>query len=300
MLFLEPFQKTRLVFRGGTTLRLFMGLATALAVTITAPNATASDPAVYVRSDDVNAVVYRGANNHIYEISLARGGTAWHFADLTSLTGAPSAAGDPAAYVRSDHVNAVVFRGFVDNHIHEIWLPLGGAAWGTSDLSALSGAPSAFGDPAAYVRSDRVNAVVFRGAVDSDIHEIWLPLGGTAWRTSDLSALTGLSWGAGGNPAGYVRSDYVNAVLVGGFDNSDIHEIWLPLGGTAWRTSDLSALSGTVWLVGDAFGYVRSDRVNAVVFRGFDSKIHEISLPLGGTAWGTSDLSALTGAPPAM
>ena len=57
-------------------------LAVAMAVSVIAQNAGASDPAAYVRSDSVNAVVYRAIDSHIHEISLALGGTAWHTGDL--------------------------------------------------------------------------------------------------------------------------------------------------------------------------------------------------------------------------
>ena len=148
----------------------------------------ATNPATYVRSDNVNAVVYRGIDNHIHEVYLPLGGI-WEVGDLSALTGAPPAAGDPSGYVRSDNVNSVLYRG-IDNHIHELYLPLGGGSWLSADLSALSGAPPADGDPAAYRRSDNVNSVLYRG-LDNQIHELYLPLGGGSWRTGDLSALTG-------------------------------------------------------------------------------------------------------------
>jgi hypothetical protein len=99
------------------------------------------------------------------------------------------------AYVRSDNVNSVVYRG-ADNAIHEIFLPLGGAAWQSADpdLSAQSGAPAAVEDPVGYVRSDRVNSVVYPfifNETDNNILEIFLPLGGAAWQSADLSALSG-------------------------------------------------------------------------------------------------------------
>ena len=95
-------------------------------------------------------------------------------------------AAEQAAYRRSDNVNSVVYRG-LDNHIHELYLP--GGAWGTGDLSKLTGATDAAGAPAGYVRWDNVNSVVYRGS-DNHIHELYLPRGG-GWGTADLSKLTG-------------------------------------------------------------------------------------------------------------
>jgi hypothetical protein len=155
-----------------------------------------SNPA-YVRSDNVNSVVYRGSDNQIHEIFLPRGGAAWQSADpdLSAQSGAPPAVGDPGGYVRSDQVNSVVYP-FIfnetDNHILEIFLPRGATTWQSADLSGQSGATlrGAAGHPFGYVRSDHVNSVVYRGT-DNDIHEIFLPLGATAWQSADLSALSG-------------------------------------------------------------------------------------------------------------
>src|SRR5262249_5573931 len=157
--------------------------------------ATAGNPAVYVRSDGVNSVVYRGIDGHIHEIYLPFGAAAWHVGDLSALTGAPAAAGEPAAYVRSDDVNYVVYRG-IDGHIHEIYLPFGATAWHVGDLSVLTGAPAAAGDPTSYIRSDHVNAVVYSG-LDDHVHEISLRLGAPAWHVGDLSVLTGAPAAAG-------------------------------------------------------------------------------------------------------
>ena len=175
--------------------------------------ADAGEPSAYVRSDNVNAVVYRGSNDHIYELSLALNGAAWHLGDLTALTGAPLASGGPVGYRRSDNTNSVVFVG-ANKHIYEIYLHLDGAAWKYGDLTALTGAPTAAASPAAYVRSDNVNAVVFRGSNDH-VYEISLPLDAPAWKCGDLTALTGAP-AAGWGPVGYRRSDSTNSVVFTG------------------------------------------------------------------------------------
>ena len=67
-------------------------------------------------------MVYRGEDERIHELSLPRTGPPWELADLTELTGAPEAAGDPAAYLTDfDDTARVVYRG-ADEHIHELWL----------------------------------------------------------------------------------------------------------------------------------------------------------------------------------
>jgi hypothetical protein len=202
-----------------------------------APQA-AGDPAAYCRSDDVSSVVYRGIDNDIHELYLPLGGSSWLQGDLSLKSGgAPAAAGNPAAYRRSDNVNSVLYRGF-DDDIHELYLPLGGSRWLQGDLSFKAGAPAAAGNPAACVRSDGVNHVVYRG-FDNDIHELYLE--GGNWLEGDLSFKTGAP-PAAGDPATYRRSDNVNSVVYRGLDN-DINELYLPLGGS-WLTGNLSDLTG--------------------------------------------------------
>src|SRR6266496_5384770 len=95
------------------------------------------------------------------------------------------AASDVAAYRRSDDVNSVVFRGF-DNSIYELFFILGASQWQLADLTGLAGASvGAAGHPACYVRSDRINSVVYRG-IDGHIYELFLA---GAWRLNDLSAI---------------------------------------------------------------------------------------------------------------
>ena len=252
-----------------------------------------SDVGAYARSDKVNSVVFRGFDNHIYELFLRLGASQWEFGgSLSTLAGAPAAAGHPAGYARSDQINAVVYRG-VDNHICELFLAAG---WRVNDLSAIAGAPLAAGDPAAHVRHDRYNSVVYRG-VDNHIYELFLPWDAQAvfglfpWNFGDLSAITGAPLAAG-NPAGYVRGDNANSVVYRGFDNH-IYELSLPSGASAWNLSDLSARAGAPPAQGDPAGYQRSDFVSSVVYRGFDNHIHELYLVLSATpAWHAEDLSA--------
>jgi len=153
-----------------------------------APAAT-GEPSAYVRSDDVNSVVYRGTDNDIHELYLPRGAANWLTGDLTASTDAVAAAGKPSAYVRSDNMNSVVYRG-IDNHVHELFLTQGGAAWSTGDLTAIAGGAAAAGDSAPFLRSDLVNSVMYRGS-NNQIYELSLSPGGVTWKVNNLSLITG-------------------------------------------------------------------------------------------------------------
>ena len=108
-----------------------------LSALASAPEAS-GDPAGYARSDGVNSVVYRGENNHIYELYLPKGGS-WICAKLSEGIGAPAASGNPAGYVRSDGTNMVVYRG-TNNHIYALYLE---GSWKCAKLSESTGAPEA-------------------------------------------------------------------------------------------------------------------------------------------------------------
>ena len=72
----------------------------------------------FVASDGTHHVIYRDVLGHIRELSWTTGGVADD--DLTGLTGAPPAAGDPSAYVvPSGGSRHVVYRS-ADGHIHEL------------------------------------------------------------------------------------------------------------------------------------------------------------------------------------
>ena len=96
-------------------------------------------------------MVYRGEDERIHELSLPRTGPPWELADLTELTGAPEAAGDPAAYLTDfDDTARVVYRG-ADGTSTTVAAPLRGLEWRHGDLTELDRAPKAAGDPAAYL-----------------------------------------------------------------------------------------------------------------------------------------------------
>ncbi len=97
--------------------------------------------------------------------------TDWHHGDLSAVTGAPGAAGDPTGYMfDAQGTQHVVYRGG-DGHIHELWW--GADGWHHGDLSAVTGAPGAAGDPTGYMfDAQGTQHVVYRGG-DGHIHELW-------------------------------------------------------------------------------------------------------------------------------
>jgi hypothetical protein len=259
----------------------------------------AGRPVPYVRFDGTSSVIYRGADNHLFEVLRSEGPgcstPCWWIRDLTVLSGAPAAAsdGDPAAYVRFDGVSSVVYRA-ANNAIYEIYILPGSTS--PQYGAPLSTAPPAAGSPAGYIRYDGVNCIVYRGT-DSHLYE--LSLGQNGWQLDDLFSKVGASAvTAAGDPVAFVRSDLVSSIVYLGTDNH-VHAITytysasrLGSGGGPgitqgpWGTADLTVASGAPNAAGDPSAYVRLDNTNSVVYRGADNHIHEIYL-VSGSTWKT-------------
>lgn len=242
-----------------------------------------------MRHDGINSVVYRSADGHINEL-FNDGVNGWQRGDISANAGALGsgllAAGDPVAYVRSDGVSTVVYRG-TDNHIRDLFLDSSG--WHAEDLWAASGAPAAAlstDDLTAYVRSDGVSSVVYRSTPDNHLRELTLTVTpiringvvvtvARSWSAWDLTAQTGAPVSTG-RPTAYVRSDNINSVVyldAGGH----LRELTLDaLHGGAWQAWDFYSLTGTAAATGDPAGYLRSDMMDAVVFKSADGHTREL------------------------
>ena len=258
-----------------------------------APDA-GSDPFGYVRNDGINAVVYAGVDEHIHELRLE--GT-WIHADLTIMPDpdAPNTYIDerPFAYDRGDGINAIVYEWpgcICGRPPHIIELRLDSTGWDWADLTAISipQAPIASSEFTAYVRSDGIPTINYRG-IDSHIHDLRLE---TAWYHYDLTDATGAGDAYEGSaPYGYVRSDGINAIVyaAGVFSDLHIYEFYLQ---NTWHHYELTSIPNAK-LGGYPIGYVRSDGLNAVVYRGMNDHILEIRLERDGWQW--ADLTFLAG-----
>jgi hypothetical protein len=134
----------------------------------------AGDPvACYVAAADLNQVVHRAGDRHLYEISW-RGVDAVVGRDLMAQSGAPEAYSDPAVFYSAlTNTTHVVYCG-PSGHLFEIWWPLGGMpAFVDLTLSAL--APRAVDRPVGLSMDvGNTRFVVYRGT-DGHIHEIsWI------------------------------------------------------------------------------------------------------------------------------
>ncbi len=212
--------------------------------------AAAGDPQAYVTDDFQVAarVVYRGVDGHIHELALTPG-IGWAHGDLFANLDPPpvEADGDPHGYVTREIGPAarVVYRG-VDGHIHELSLPSEGS-WAQGDLTAMTGAPLATGNPHAYVTTelDQAARIVFRG-VDGKVIELSLAPGGT-WAWADLlQHQPAPPVPAASDPRGYSTTaiDRAARVVYRGVDGHVIELFLTP--GLGWDNGDLSVVAAPV------------------------------------------------------
>lgn len=262
-----------------------------------------STPVAYVRSDGINCVVYVGTDRHIYELSQFGD---WQLKDLSLESGALASSvwagpGTPAAYVRYDGTNSVVYVA-TDGHIHELTKGWGASAWYSWDLTVVTRAPSPQGTTvSAYVRSDGVSSVVYQG-FDHHIHELGMSKSGL-WQHGDVSYNAGASNearpAADGHPVGYRSAGGYNSVVYRG-ENGQIYELLLSgdvsLSSRRWQFGDISGLAVAHTAVGGIAAYVRSDGMNSVVYKDAGGHICELSLVRG--RWLFTDLSGTAGGSP--
>jgi hypothetical protein len=127
---------------------------------------SSSNPSAYA-TGGYQYVNYRGADNHIHQISSSGNSGPWTAIDLTTLAGAANALGDPSGSA-SAAAQSVAYRGS-DSDIHLLYP--NSSQWAVADLSALASAPAAAGDPFQYFFNTQ--AVVYRGT-DGHIHQLFV------------------------------------------------------------------------------------------------------------------------------
>src|SRR5207244_948020 len=95
------------------------------------------NPAGYTWNvDQSQHVVFRGTDNHIYELWMTLSGR-WAWNDLTAKSGAPLTVGDPMGYSWGNAQHVVYRSG--DGHIYEMWF---NGIWNFTDLTRAAGADS--------------------------------------------------------------------------------------------------------------------------------------------------------------
>ena len=236
----------------------------------------------------VARVVFTTTAGDIDEFNLTNSDDQWVGNDLTTLFGAPRAAGAPFGYTTdlgSGEVARVVYR-MADGHIEELSLSPGGS-WLPNDLTNIAGAPLAASDPVAYLTNlpgqGPVARVVYR-AVDGTIEELSVQQG-QQWQPANLSWIAGAPPAASA-PIGFSSNPFIAptfkdpvARVVYRTTSGNVEQLSVVAGGS-WTPTNLSQ-NGAPPAVSAPFGYStflpsQPGRVARVVYQGTDGNIWDL------------------------
>ncbi len=232
----------------------------------------ASDPVPFLDEDGVARVVYRDTTSQVEEIVLAPTGTTTRA--LTRATAdAASPNGTPSGF-RVGCTTSVVYR---DARNHVRLVPRSGPI---QDLSVTASANAdAYSDPQGFVDAAGRANVVYRD-IQGAVH--LLTQDESSWLHADLTASLGAAPSLG-SPHPIVGGCTPRIVYQG----VDHHVHVLTATGGAWSHADLSTVRGAQPTSDDPRGYVSSNGVVRIVYRGGDARLHEL---YGGPAWIHRDL----------
>lgn len=207
--------------------------------------------------------------------------------DRSAQFGTPPAAGAPTACVIPGlGVHNIAYRD-TSGRLHELWRGAEGAT-GTTNLTANAGAPTAAGNPFAYVDTSRnTEILLFRGG-DGTVRSLYWSTGPVGH--DNLSGTAGAPRAAGDPVGYYVRAADAHHVIYRTSDGH-LHELnWTGVAPVVYG-GNLTGAIGAPRAAGDSTAFVNAAGVNIVVYRGTNSRI--LSLYWADGPSGLDDLSAL-------
>ncbi len=137
------------------------------------------------------------------------------------------------------------------------------------------------------------NQHIFFRSEDGHIQERWF---NGSWQTNDLTVAAGMPVSAVGSPVGYVTNGEQHVVYRGMDDR--IHELrWRSSqAAEGWKHTDVTADAGaSANVVSGLTAYVGTNGTQHLIYRGSDSRIHELYRQAG-KGWRHSDLTRDSGA----
>ena len=245
-------------------------------------------------------VVYGSADGHIHELYFRLNGSRWHQNDLTVKVGAAPAMRGSALTSWVDHRYQHVVYVSGDRHVRELYFPLTGGRWKQSDLTVAAAAPPTRPGSALTSWADHKYQHVVFGSADGHIRELYYRLAGGAWRQTDLSAITLAPPAVTANALGsWIAAGHQHVVyLSSGGHARDLH---FPLGGGAWKESDLTAAAGAPpAAAGSALSSWVDHKYQHVVYLASTGSARELYAPAAGGTWKQTDLTRSSRASPAI
>jgi hypothetical protein len=221
----------------------------------------------------VNNIAYRDTSGSLHELWRdAQGVTGT--TNLTANAGAPTAIGNPFAYVDTiRNIEILLYRGS-DGTVHSLYWSTG--AVGHDNLSGTAGAPKANGDAVGYyVPATDTHHVIYRTG-DGNLHELnWTGLAPVNYGGNLTGTISAPH--TAGDPTAFAGSAGYNLVIYRSVNGHILSLYWAdgPSG-----LDDLSGFAGTPLAAGDPFGYYTAhDDTHQVVYRGNDGHLYELYWP---------------------
>ena len=246
------------------------------------------------------SIVYRDGNGHMQNLFVNANGQP-SVVDLSTLTGARKASGDPFTYVEASTNNLIVLYRGDDNHVHVIYWGPGTSWFGHEDANRLAGprARDASGDPVGYVGPGNIGHLIYRGS-DNHLHVIWSPVGGGPVGYDDLTAAARAAGynapDALGNPSAYVNSQGTHIVVYRGNDGH-VWDLYWDTGAVV--AENITGFTGSPLAAGDPFAYyIPAFDFGQIVYRAGSDQVNGSLIELfwqganATSAWSISEAAA--------
>ena len=234
------------------------------------PAASGVPTAVVIPGLGVHNIAFRDTSGRLHELWRdAQGQTGT--SNLTGLAGAPTASGNPFAYVDITRSTEILLFRDGGGTVRSLYWSTG--AVGHDNLGGTAGAPNAAGDPVGYyVPAADAHHVVYRGG-DGHLHELfWVGVAPVQYG-GNLTGTIGAPK-AQGTPAAFVGSGGYNIVPYRAADGRILSVYWAdgPSG-----LDDLSGTAGTPRAASDPVAYhLPNGDVHQVFYTGQDGHVYEL------------------------
>jgi hypothetical protein len=237
-------------------------------VEVGAPKAVGSPSGAAIQA--TTHIVYRDGNGRIRNLFRDASGQA-SMVDLTEITGAYKAKGNPFAYVETPtNILNVLYRGD-DDHVHGIYWGPGTSIAGHEDVTRLAGISTRTdSDPVGFLDSNNMHHVIFRSK-NGELHEMFSAVGGgpvgygNMTRAARANPASMSPPAAVGNPSAYVNAYGTNIIIFRGDDGHIWSLYWDHSGVFA---EDISGFTNSPVAAGDPFAYyIPAHDLNQIVYR---------------------------------
>jgi len=251
-------------------------------------------------------VVYIGANQHVYQLSLNAATAAWSNQDLTALTGNTLAASGSALAAVQGIVNNnlhIIYLG-TNAHVYQLWFNVSAATWANQDLTAGTGNTLAASGSALAQFFDSFGGqhVVYLGR-NQHVNQLYWNDATGAWSNQDLTAATGNTLAASGSPLtaflGRVFSnnrDAEDIIYLG--TNGHVYQLWFNPSSGSWTNQDLTTFPPTIGALAAAgsaiTGFVDPNILAGgehAFYLGTNQHIYQLYHDLAAGTWSNQDLT---------